>query len=218
MVVNKPCGLLTEGRGGNDWSLAGKVKAYLRAKYEKNAGIYLGVIHRLDKIATGVVIFARNSKAAARLAEQFRNRTVRKIYWAWLEKTPTLPAGTLIDWLLEEKAFSKILPTYQPGAKECVLHYRVLDAFATGECVVEVELSTGRQHQIRAQLAHLGCPVLGDDKYGAVRLLPPLQENCHPILLHARSLTFLHPIRYDTVTVVAPLPTHWPPWPTIESP
>jgi len=214
LAINKPGGLLTLGAKPGVPTLEREVKAYLKERFQKPGNVYLGIPHRLDRPVSGVIVFARNSKAAARLAEQFRERQVRKIYWAVTERPPEPAAGVLTDWMAKvaDAARSEICPPETPGAREAVLHYRTLAETPAGT-LVEVEPQTGRMHQIRVQLAARGWNVLGDVQYGAANPLiletddPPEHR---PIALHARRLTFLHPIRYDEITLEAPLPAYWP--------
>jgi 23S rRNA pseudouridine1911/1915/1917 synthase len=235
LAVNKPAGLLTLGAKPGVPTLERHVKQFLKDKYHKPGNVYLGIPHRLDRPVSGVVVFARNSKCAARLAEQFRERQVRKVYWALVEKPADPPEGELVDWLLKspDEARVEIVGPDMPGAREARLKYRVLQphsAFRTpnsefalplplpsegGESqrtLVEIELLTGRTHQIRVQLAGHGLPIVGDVQYGAATRLvePPLPDTRdEAIALHARSLTILHPIRYDSLTITAPLPANW---------
>jgi 23S rRNA pseudouridine1911/1915/1917 synthase len=194
-------------------SLVGQGRAYLKEKYHKPGNVYLGLLHRLDRPVSGVLLFARNSKAAARLSEQFRNRQVRKIYWAVVEGVPHPAEGELTDWLLKRPSeiTAEVAGPETPGARECRLHYRTLARLRRGT-LLEVEPETGRRHQIRAQFASRGLPIVGDAKYGAKTGLvrgPANRRLYAPIALHARSLTFLHPIRYEPLTVTAPLPAIW---------
>ena len=207
IAVNKPAGLLTEGVPGGEATMVGQVKAWLKQKYDKPGNVYLGIPHRLDRATTGVLVFTRNSKTAARVAEQFEKREVRKIYWGQLTSSPPDTEGTLTDWLrkIPDEARTEIAKPHSPGAKEARLNYRVLDE-TDGQCLVEVELLTGRMHQIRVQFASRGCPVVGDTKYGAE---PSQDADDQRIGLHARSLTLKHPIRYDETTIEAPLPADW---------
>jgi 23S rRNA pseudouridine1911/1915/1917 synthase len=215
LAVNKAAGLLTQGAVyGNPPSVESLVKSYLKRRYDKPGNVYLGVPHRLDRPVSGVLLFARNSKAAARLSEQFHERQVRKIYWALVEGTPTPPEGVLLDWLrkVPNEARAEVVAPGAPDARECCLEYRTLARGDVGT-LLEVTPGTGRMHQIRLQLASRGWPIIGDGQYGARTALPappPVGRASLPIALHARKLSFLHPIRYDEMTVAAPLPNVWP--------
>lgn len=240
-AINKPAGLLTLGAKPGVPTLERLVKQFLKDKYDKPGNVYLGIPHRLDRPVSGVVVFARNSKAAARLAEQFRERQVRKIYWALVERPPASPTGELVDWLLKapDEASVQIVPPETPGARECRLRYQVIESHSElriphselapgsdkpsllrlpcegGEkkwTMLEIEPLTGRTHQIRVQLAAHGSPIVGDVQYGATTRLtaePAADPRDEPIGLHARSLSILHPVRYDALTITAPLPAHW---------
>ena len=164
VAVNKPTGILTEGFGD---TVVDRVKAFLKSKYQKSGNVYLGIPHRLDRETTGVMVFARNSKAAARLAEQFSERSTQKTYLLLLEKPPQPTRRELVDWLLKdsEQAFVEVVPPETPKAREARLSYETLHV-QDGIALVRVELHTGRTHQIRVQFASRGCPVLGDVKYG----------------------------------------------------
>ncbi len=222
LAINKPAGLLTQAPASVP-SLEAEIKAWLKARFDKPGNVYLGIPHRLDRGVSGVILFTKNSKAAARMAEQFEKRQVRKIYWAIVEGVPASAAGEMQDWLLKlpEQSRAEIVEPGTQGARECRLSYRVLaqsDSEILGShSLVEIEPHTGRMHQIRVQFAHRGWPIIGDEQYGSARslrgLLPQLDiadaRGC-PIALHARSLTFQHPVRYDSLTVTAPLPDYWP--------
>lgn len=213
IAVNKPAGLLTQGVPHGQASLESLVKQYLKQKYDKTGNVYLGVPHRLDRPVSGLVVFARNSKAAARLAEQFRERSVRKIYLAITEQIPQQVSGRLTDWLLKdaEAAHVTVVAPQTEGAREAILDYRVL-ATDDGRALVEIELHTGRMHQIRVQLASRGWHIVGDLQYGAT-LEPDLAATydriSSPIALHARRLHLSHPVRYDRLELLAPLPDEW---------
>jgi 23S rRNA pseudouridine1911/1915/1917 synthase len=219
LAVAKPAPLLTQGVPPGIPTLEALVKAYVKERYHKPGNVYLGIPHRLDRPVSGVVVFARNTKAARRLAEQFQNRQVRKVYWAVVE--PTLggelpPAeGVWEDWLLKvkEEARSERVAADTPGSRRAVLRYRRLRA-NEGGALLEMEPETGRMHQIRVQAASRGWPVRGDVLYGSrLPFGPPAELPRERIIaLHARSLTFLHPIRYEPLTVTAPLPPAWNEW------
>ena len=213
IAVNKPAGLLTQGVPHGHPTLEAWVKEYLRRKYSKPGNVYLGVPHRLDRPVSGIVVFAKNSKAAARLAEQFRERTVRKFYLAVTERIPDQPAGRLTDWLLKDAvaAHVSVVAPETAGAREAILDYRILTQHA-GRALLEVELQTGRMHQIRVQLASRGWNIVGDLQYGAT-LEPDAAETYDrlvtPIALHARRLSLSHPVRYDRIELEAPVPPDW---------
>jgi 23S rRNA pseudouridine1911/1915/1917 synthase len=219
LVVAKPAPLLTQGVPAGIATLEAMVKAYLKERYHKPGNVYLGIPHRLDRPVSGVVVFARNTKAARRLAEQFQNRQVRKVYWAVVEPSASggLPSaeGVWEDWLLKvkEEARTEHVAADTPGARLAVLRYRRLQEGEDG-ALLEIEPETGRMHQIRVQAAVRGWPVRGDGLYGARWPFGPPAElpRDRIIALHARSLTFLHPIRYEPLTVTAPLPQAWGEW------
>lgn len=212
VAVAKPAALLTQGVPPGIPTLEAMVKAYLKERYNKPGNVYLGIPHRLDRPVSGVVLFARSSKAAARLAEQFHERQVRKIYWAIVEGEVQPGEGLWEDWLLKikEEARTEIVAPETPGARQAQLRYRCRQAIPDGT-LLEVEPLTGRMHQIRVQAAVRGWPVRGDVLYGAQQAFGPPAEllRDRAIALHARSLTFLHPIRYEPITVTAPLPRTW---------
>jgi 23S rRNA pseudouridine1911/1915/1917 synthase len=217
LAVAKPAPLLTQGvpfdsPAGPIPTLEAQVKAYLKERYHKAGNVYLGIPHRLDRPVSGVVLFARNTKAARRLAEQFQKRQVTKLYWAAVEGEVQPPAGRWEDWLrkLPEEARTEKVDAEVSGAKQAVLHYRRL-WFAESHSVLEISPETGRMHQIRIQAAARGWPVLGDALYGARTPFGPTAQSPrdHCIALHAGSLTFLHPIRYEPITLTAPLPPTW---------
>jgi 23S rRNA pseudouridine1911/1915/1917 synthase len=219
LAVAKPAPLLTQGVPPGIPTLEAMVKAYLKERYHKPGNVYLGIPHRLDRPVSGVVVFARNTKAARRLAEQFQNRQVRKVYWAVVEPSPSgeLPPvdGVWEDWLLKvkEEARGERVSADTLGARRALLRYRRLRGSEDG-ALLEIEPETGRMHQIRVQAASRGWPVRGDVLYGSRLSFGPQAElpRDRIIALHARSLTFLHPIRYEPLTVTAPLPPTWSEW------
>jgi 23S rRNA pseudouridine1911/1915/1917 synthase len=214
IAVNKPAPLLTQAPPGVP-SLEALVKAYIKDKYQKPAGVYLGVPHRLDRPVSGVVLFARNTKAAHRLAVQFQNHEVRKVYWAIAEGEVQPEQGTWIDWVrkLPDQARTERSAAGEPYAKEATTDYQVLKRH-DGLTFVELTPRTGRMHQLRAQAAWRGFPILGDIIYGASRSFGPPAElpRDRVIALHARSLTFTHPVRKEPITLEAPPPPHWDEW------
>ncbi len=211
IAVAKPAGFLTQAPPGVP-SLEAMVKAYLKDKHQKPGNVYLGVPHRLDRPVSGVVLFARNSKSAQRLAEQFRDRQVVKIYWGAVAGTVEPAEGVWQDWLrkIQDEARAEKAEPETPGAKHAVMRYRVLQA-CDGGTLLEFQPQTGRMHQIRVQAALRGHPLFGDVLYGSTRDFGPPAElpRDRIIALHARSLTFLHPLRYEPMTLTAPLPASW---------
>jgi 23S rRNA pseudouridine1911/1915/1917 synthase len=212
LAVAKPAPLLTQGVPPGIPTLEGRVKDYLRQKYHKPGRVYLGIPHRLDRPVSGVVLFARNTKAARRLAEQFREHQVRKVYWTVVDGEVRPAVGTWEDWLRKhaDEARSERVGPDDPLARHAVLDYRQLAA-GPDWTLLEIEPRTGRMHQIRVQAAARGWPVRGDVLYGSPQPFGPPAElpRDRVIALHGRSLTFLHPIRYEPVTVTAPLPETW---------
>lgn len=213
IAINKANGIITQGAPHGVPSLVELVKQYLKSKYDKPGNVYLGVPHRLDRPVSGVVIFSRNSKCAARLAEQFAKRQVKKTYMAVLERPPEQREGILEDWIyrIPDHSMVEISSSKNPDAKEARLSYRTL-AISRGKALVEVDLGTGRMHQIRIQFASRGCPVVGDEQYGARSSFPGFagaDRIIAPIALHARQLTLQHPVRYEEMSIVAPLPESW---------
>ncbi len=218
LAVAKPAGLLTQAPPGVP-SLEEQARAYLKEKYAKPGNVYLGVPHRLDRPVSGVVVFARSTKAARRLSEQFHARQVEKNYWALVERSPAgdLPPeeGAWEDWLVKVKdeARAERVAPEAPGARLAVTRFRKLRE-ADGSALLEIEPLTGRMHQIRVQTAVRGWPVRGDSLYGARTPFGPPAElpRDRAIALHARRLTVLHPIRFEPVALTAPLSADWGPW------
>lgn len=212
IAVAKPAGLLTQGVPPGIPTLEAQIKAYIKDKYQKAGNVYLGIPHRLDRPVSGVVLFARNTKAAQRLAEQFREHQVTKIYWGAVEGFVQPAQGAWEDWLrkIPEEARAEQTEPNAPDAKRAVLNYQVMQSFEDGT-LVEFQPVTGRMHQIRLQAALRGHPLRGDALYGSTRGFGPMAElpRDRVIALHARRLTFLHPIRYEPITLTAPLPAAW---------
>jgi 23S rRNA pseudouridine1911/1915/1917 synthase len=204
LAIDKPAGSLCTHFEGREETLDRAVKAYLKERYRKPGNVFLGIVHRLDRPVSGVLLFARTSKAAARLAQQFREGTVEKVYWAVVEGKVAQPAGSLEDWLRkdEETRRVEVVEAHAEGARQALLHYH-RRAVHGGLTWLEVRPQTGRTHQLRVQLAHHGQPIYGDAKYGAVHTFG------RAIALHARSLTFLHPVRYEPITLTAEVPRAW---------
>jgi 23S rRNA pseudouridine1911/1915/1917 synthase len=206
LVLNKPAGLATMGVAAGDSSLLTQAKQYIKQKYRKPGNVYVGVVSRLDAPASGVIVFARTSKAAARLTEQFRAGTVEKTYWALVSPPPTAAHGAWADWLQKDERQQRMLvvreATKKGAAKLARLTYDSRWR-ATNYALLVISLDTGRKHQIRVQCAHHGCPVVGDRKYGS------RTSFSSGIALHARRLVLSHPTRDERLTFDAPLPTAW---------
>jgi 23S rRNA pseudouridine1911/1915/1917 synthase len=204
LVIAKPAGVTCAHFQGHEPTLDRQVKQYLKDKYQKPGKVFLGIVHRLDKPVSGVLLFARTSKAAARLSEQFREGTIEKVYWAVVDGQVQKEAGTLEDWLRKNTETHRVdvLEPHTPGARQSLLHYQRRGVH--GDLTwLEVRPQTGRTHQLRVQLAHHGHPIYGDSRYGSVRTFG------NAVALHARSLTFLHPVRYEPITLTAELPGAW---------
>lgn len=209
LALNKPAGWPTTHFDGKDETVDRLVKAYLKEKYDKPGNVFLGVVHRLDKPVSGSLVFARTSKAAARLSEQFREGGVEKVYWAVVEAQPRAPwatadTGSLEDWLQKDDDNARV-ETVAPdteGAQFARLLFQVRGRH-NGLIWLELRPHTGRKHQLRVQLASRGSPIYGDGKYGSGQSLG------HSIALHARSLTFLHPTTKNPVTVKSEVPKIW---------
>ena len=217
IAVNKSAPLLTQAPPGIP-SLEAQVKAYIKDKYQKPAGVYLGIPHRLDRPVSGVVVFAKNTKAAQRIHRQFEQRQVVKRYWAAIEGELPDEAGTWENWLRKIAEESRTVPAEpdEHGAKFARLDYRVIHRFPGGT-LVELTPQTGRMHQLRVQAAWRGHPIFGDDLYGSQHRFGPTWENPREkvIALHARELTLNHPVSRELLRFVAELPAYWHPlgWP-----
>ena len=203
IAVNKTCNEIVQGDKTGDTPLSEIVKAYIKDKYNKPGEVFLGVTHRLDRPTSGVVLFARTSKALTRLNEMFKSHEqIKKTYWAIVQGCPKVPEARLENWLIRNEAQNKsyITKPHANNAKQAVLEYKTL---ARGEnyTLLEVDLETGRHHQIRCQLAAIGCPVKGDLKYGAKRSNPD-----GGICLHARKIEFIHPVSKIQLCITAPVP------------
>ena len=203
IAVNKTCNEIVQGDKTGDTPLSETVKAYIKDKYNKPGEVFLGVTHRLDRPTSGVVLFARTSKALTRLNEMFKSHEqIKKTYWAIVQGCPKVPEARLENWLVRNEAQNKSYIA-KPGAKEAkqaILSYKTL---VKGEhyTLLEVNLETGRHHQIRCQLAAIGCPIKGDLKYGAKR-----SNSDGGICLHARKIEFIHPVKKENICIIAPVP------------
>ena len=202
IAVNKNCHEIVQGDKTGDVPLSDTLKAWVKEKYAKPGNVFIGVAHRLDRPVTGVVLFAKTSKSLSRLNELFRLGKVKKTYWAIIKNPPPEPEGELIHWIVrnEKQNKSVAFDTEKETAKQAILHYRLLSK-SERYCLLEIDLKTGRHHQIRCQLAKIGCPVKGDLKYGAERSNPD-----GGISLHARKLSFIHPVSQQPVDIIAPVP------------
>ena len=203
IIVNKQAGEIVQGDKTGDAPLSDIVKDWLKEKHNKPGNVYLGVVHRLDRPVSGVVLFAKTSKALPRLNKMFAEHDkVSKTYWAIVQNRPQIPKGTLTHWLTrqEKNNTARAYDREVPGSKKAVLDYELI---ASGDRyhLLEIHLHTGRHHQIRCQLAKMGCPIKGDLKYGAPRSNPD-----GSISLHARNLTLEHPVSHETISVTAPVP------------
>lgn len=203
IAVNKNCHEIVQGDKTGDTPLSELLKIYLKEKYAKPGNVFVGVAHRLDRPVTGVIIFAKTSKALSRLNDMFRNGEVRKTYWAIVKNRPKEPEGILTHWLVRNEKQNKSFAYdhEKPNAKKAILHYRLI-AHSDTYFLLEIDLKTGRHHQIRCQLAKIGCPIKGDLKYGAERSNPD-----GGISLHARSATFIHPVSKEKIEIIAETPS-----------
>ena len=203
IIVNKTASEIVQGDKTGDVPLSETVKQYLKEKYHKPGNVFIGVTHRLDRPVSGLVVFAKTSKALSRLNEMFKNSEVKKTYWAIVKQMPAETEGELVNYLVrnEKQNKSYAYDTEKPGSKKAILHYRLI-ARSDNYSLLEVDLKTGRHHQIRCQLAKMGCPIKGDLKYGFPRSNPD-----GSICLHARRVRFVHPVSKELIDVVAPVPS-----------
>ena len=203
IAVNKTCSEIVQGDKTGDVPLSETVKAYIKEKYNKPGEVFLGVTHRLDRPTSGVVLFARTSKALTRLNDMFKSHEqIRKTYWAIVQGKPKLPEARLENYLIRNEKQNKSYIA-KPGAKDAKLAILTYKTLTVGEhySLLEINLETGRHHQIRCQLAAIGCPVKGDLKYGAKRSNPD-----GGICLHARQIEFEHPVSHEQINIIAPTP------------
>jgi 23S rRNA pseudouridine1911/1915/1917 synthase len=210
IAVNKNCHEIVQGDKTGDTPLSELLKTFLKEKYAKPGNVFVGVIHRVDRPVTGVVVFAKTSKALARMNELFSSGKVTKTYWTIVKKCPPEQEGTLTHWLVRNEKQNKSYAylTEKPDSKKAILYYRVI-ARSDNYYLLAISLLTGRHHQIRCQLAQIGCPIKGDLKYGADRSNPD-----GGISLHARSLQFIHPVSKEAIQITADTPTDmlWKIW------
>lgn len=202
IVVNKMPSELTQGDKTGDATLPDLVKTYLKEKYQKPGNVFLGVVHRLDRPTSGALVFARTSKALERLNAQFREKETNKVYWAIVSQKPNQDKGELIHYLKKNESQNKsyVVAEGTLGSKKAILYFQNIGSSERYH-LLEIKLETGRHHQIRCQLAHMGCIIKGDLKYGDKRSNPDSS-----ICLHARTLSFEHPTTKERIAVTAPLP------------
>lgn len=213
IIVSKRSGEIVQGDKTGDEPLSETVKQYIKEKYHKPGNVFLGVVHRLDRPVWGLVVFAKTSKALTRLNKMFKEGQVHKTYWAITKSAPPAEEGVLTDWLVRNERQNKSYahPQEVPNAKKAVLKYRVI-AHSDRYHLIEVNLLTGRHHQIRCQLANMGCAIKGDLKYGAPRSNPD-----GSISLLARRITLVHPVSKENIVVEAPLPPNDKLWEALAS-
>ncbi len=202
IIVNKRAGDIVQGDKTGDTPLSDVVKQYIKEKYNKSGNVFLGVVHRLDRPTSGIVIFARTSKALERLNKMLREKSIKKTYWAIVKNTPKKEQDTLKNWLKKNPKNNKSTAFDREcdGSKYAVLHYQVIKKM-DNYSLLEIDLETGRHHQIRCQLAKIGYPIKGDLKYGF-----PRSNKGGSIHLHARKVNFIHPVSKIEINVIAPTP------------
>ncbi|MBR5433690.1 MAG: RluA family pseudouridine synthase [Bacteroidales bacterium] len=202
LVANKPNNMLVQPDTTGDVALEDLAKQYIKVKYNKPGAVFLNAVHRIDRPVSGVVVFARTSKALARLNEQFRSKEIKKTYWALVKNRPEIESGTLENYIRRDAKKNKSF-VCQKEAKDAKLARLSYTLIASSENyhLLEIDLHTGRHHQIRCQLAHMGCPIKGDLKYGAER-----SNKDGGISLHARSVEFTHPVTKEPIKITAPVP------------
>ena len=212
LVINKKAGQLVQGDKTGDLSLLDLIKNFIKVRDQKPGNVFLGLVHRIDRPTSGLVIYAKTSKALSRLTQMVKNREIKKTYWAVVPKTEIPKKQRLINYLQKNEKNNKatVFPKATEGAKEAILNYeiiKILDNFQ----LLEVDLETGRHHQIRAQLAKIGVPIKGDLKYGSARSNPD-----GGIHLHARALEFIHPVTKENIKITAPVPQNDAVWKACE--
>ncbi len=202
VIINKRVGDIVQGDKTGDKPLSDIVKEYIGQKYNKPGNVFLGVVHRLDRPTSGIVIFARTSKALERLNKMLREKTIKKTYWAIVKNTPAKEKETLINYLKKNPKNNKstAYKTEIEGSKKAILHYKTIQKL-DNYTLLEIDLETGRHHQIRCQLSNMGCPIKGDLKYGFKR-----SNKGGGIHLHARKIEFIHPVNKEQINITSPLP------------
>jgi 23S rRNA pseudouridine1911/1915/1917 synthase len=202
IAVNKPAGMLVQGDKTGDETLGDIVKQYVKIKFDKPGEVFLGVVHRIDRPVSGVVLYARTTKALQRLNEMFQKREIQKTYWTIVQSRPPKDTDLLVDYLRrnEEKNMSRVVSPDTKGALKCELTYKLIGE-SENYFLLEIDPHTGRHHQIRVQLSHIGCIIKGDLKYGAKR-----SNKDASICLHARHIEFIHPVKKESIHITAPVP------------
>ncbi len=202
IAVNKTCSEIVQGDITGDKPLSEIVKQWLKEKYDKPGNVFVGVAHRLDRPVSGLVLFAKTSKALVRLNDMFRTGDIKKTYWAIVKKRPPVDEGELVHYLVrnEKQNKSYAYDTEKPDSKKAILSYKVIGC-SDNYFLLEIDLKTGRHHQIRCQLAKMGCPIKGDLKYGYDR-----SNKDGGISLHARKINFIHPVSKEPIEIQAPVP------------
>jgi len=206
IIINKLSGSLVQGDKTGDKPLIDKIKEFIKKNKKKPGNVFLGVVHRLDRPTSGIIIFAKTSKSLTRLNKQFKDRKIEKRYWAITEKNITFTSGKLENWIIKNSKQNKsyIHNNKIPGSKEAKLEYHLIQELKT-YLLIEVVLETGRHHQIRAQLSEIGLTIKGDLKYGSRR-----SNKDGSIDLHARQVIFIHPVTKNLINIIAPLPKRQP--------
>jgi len=204
IAVNKTCSEIVQGDKTGDSPLSEIVQQWLKEKYQKSGNVFIGVTHRLDRPVSGIVLFAKTSKALTRLNEMFREGKIRKTYWAIVKNHPSQEEGELVHYLIRNEKQNKSYASEEekPNSQKAILSYKI-KSHSDHYYLLEIELKTGRHHQIRCQLAKIGCPIKGDLKYGFDR-----SNKDGGISLHARTLQFVHPVSKETIKITAPVPNN----------
>lgn len=202
IIINKKVGDIVQGDKTGDTPLSDIVKQYIKEKYQKPGNVFLGVVHRLDRPTSGIIIFARTSKALERMNKMLREKKIQKTYWAVVKNKPKKEEGTLISFLRKNSKNNKSTSFNKEteGSKKAILHYKILKAL-NNYFLLEINLETGRHHQIRCQLASIGSPIKGDLKYGFNR-----SNKNAGIHLHAKKIDFIHPVKKEPISIIAPTP------------
>lgn len=212
MIVNKKVGQLVQGDKTGDQSLLELIKNFIKIRDKKPGNVFLGLVHRIDRPTSGLVIYAKTSKALTRLTQMVKNREIKKTYWALVPKEMIPQTQRLVHYLKKNEKNNKaiVFPKATDGTKEAILTYTLLKVLDNYQ-LLEIDLETGRHHQIRAQLSKIGIPIKGDLKYGSVRSNPD-----GGISLHARKLEFIHPVTKDNIEIIAPVPQNDSVWKACE--